>query len=158
MKRTINRSLHYIFYLTSLFIMVSVLAMPLTWEEKVIHTFAWVYLVLLYAYFFDENPPKICRVELLYGTATEEYYREFIEELLTTSQYALSLMRKIQLHEDYKEVNKSIHELEKQFHLLKRMNPPTKYQDRHQAILEDVQSFLDGLKDGDYYIGSHQTV
>lgn len=157
MKLTLNRSLHLIFYLTSLFIIVSVLTMQLEVWEKIIHSFAWIYLVLLYAYFFDENPPKFLRVELLYGTATEEYHNEFFEELLALSQYSLSLMRKIQLHEDYREVNRSILELEKKYHEIKRMNPPEKYADRHRAIMEDIRGFLDGLKDGDYYIGPHRT-
>jgi|HigsolmetaAR206D_1030411.scaffolds.fasta_scaffold00003_99 hypothetical protein len=157
MKLTLNRYLHLIFYLTSLFIIVSVLLMPLEAWEKVIHSFAWIYLVLLYAYFFDENPPKFLRVELLYGTATEEYYNEFFEKLLSLSQYSLSLMRKIQLHEDYQEVNQSISELEQKYHEIKQLNPPAKYADRHQAIVEDIRVFLDGLKDGDYYIGPHRT-
>lgn len=157
MKAILERTIHTVFYLTSLFIVVTVLTFSISVEEKIIHTFAWVYLVLLYAYFFDENPPKFLRVELLYGTAKEEYYNEFFEELLSLSHASLSLMRKIQLHSDYQEVNRSIYELEQKYHQIRRLTPPPKYAERHQAILDDIQGFLEGLKDGNYHINSYQT-
>lgn len=156
MKATVERAIHVVYYLTSLFIVVTVLTFSIPLGEKMIHTFAWIYLVLLYAYFFDENPPKFLRVELLYGAAKEEYYNEFFDELLALSHTSLSLMRKIQLHTDYQEVNRSIYELEEKYRQIKRLTPPPKYEDRHQAILDDIYGFLEGLKDGDYHISSYR--
>src|SRR5690625_4709021 len=150
MTKTLNKLTHLLFYATSLLIMVIVLTMPISAGEKSVHTFAWICLVLLYAYFFDENPPKFLRVECLYGTAKEEYNREYTDRLLSLSQYGLSLMRKIQINESHRVVNRSIEELKRCHKELKKLSPPEAYNQKHQAILNDVEEFLDSLEDGDY--------
>lgn len=157
MSRAFNRLLHAAFYLAVLFIATMVLTMPITIEEKIVHTFAWVYLVLAYAYFFDENPPKFLRVEYLYGTAKNEYHKDYVDELVMLSQHSLSLMRKIQMNEDYRIVNKSISELEQRYRQLKKLSPPTDYHDSHLAILQDVEGFLKGLEQGNYHLIHGQT-
>lgn len=157
MKLTLSRIVHLFYYALSLFIVVAVCTIPISIGDKVIHSFAQIYLVLIYAYFFDESPPKFLRVEYLYGVATEEYNKDYLNDLLGLCQYSLSLMRKIQLHEDYAVVNQSILELTKKYVELKRLTPPKDYMERHLAILEDIQGFLEGVKEGDYYIAQGKT-
>jgi hypothetical protein len=157
MKLTVSQITHTVFYACCLFIVVAVCTMPVSIEEKVIHSFAWIYLVLAYAYFFDEKPPKFLQVELLYGTATEDYNKEYLDELLGVSQHSLSLMRKIQFHEDYRIVNRSIEELNQRYSQLKRLSPPQKHSARHQEILNDINGFLEGLSEGDYYLVHSRT-
>lgn len=148
MKLSLSQLSHTVFYAASLFIIVAVLTMPISIGDKIIHSFAWIYLVLAYAYFFDEAPPKFLRIELLYDK--DLYDREYLDQLLGVSQQSLSLMRKIQLHEDYRVVNRSIEELQERYFELKRLSPPNKYSEKHYEILEDISCFLEGLKDGDY--------
>ncbi len=157
MKLTVSRLTHAVFYSCSLFIVVAVWTMPISIGEKVIHSFAWIYLALAYAYFFDEKPPRFMRVELLYGAATEEYNNAYLDELLGLSQYSLSLMRKIQLHEDHKVVNQCIEELNQQYWELQRLSPPQQYHERHQEILSDIDGFLKGLQEETYYLVQGQT-
>lgn len=129
--------------------------MPIPVGEKVILSFAWVYLVLVYAYFFDENPPKFLRVELLYDK--DVYDREYLDQLLGVSQQSLSLMRKIQLHEDYRVVNQGIEELNEKYFELQRLSPPRKYLEKHREILNDIAGFLEGLNEGNYHLVHSQT-
>lgn len=155
MKLSISQLVHMVFYGISIFIIIAVCTMPISIGDKVIHTFAWVYLVLIYAYFFDENPPKFLRIELLYDK--DLYDKEYLDKLLGISHQSLSLMRKIQLHEDYRVVNNSIEELRQKYLELKRLSPPSKYVEKHDEILNDIDGFLEGLKEGDYRLAHSQT-
>lgn len=157
MKRSYSRLVHLFFYSLCIFILISVCTMPITIGEKFINSFAWIYFILSYAYFFDENPPRVFRVENLYGTDKEEKYRDYMNELIGISQHSLSLMRKIQLHEDYSTVNKSIIELNERYVELKQLNPPRFYLEKHHAVLEDIKGFLTSLSDGDYHLVSNKT-
>lgn len=152
MAYSINRCLHIAFYVVTMFIVIAVLFMPLSIAEKIVHTYAWLYIVWVYAYFFDEKPPKIFRIEYLYGTAKKEYHKEYVERVIILSQHSLALMRKIQMNEDYQVVNQSISDLERRYKQLMRLIPPDTYHESHLSIVQDVKAFLDSLENGDYYL------
>lgn len=155
MSHVFSRMIHVCFYTLSLFIIVSICIIPISIGEKIIHSFAWIYLTLTYAYFFDESPPKILRIEYLYGASNDESSKNaYLDKLLSVSQESLSLMRKIQLHQDYQVVNHSISELKRKQAELKKMTPPKVYTNRHREILEDVQEFLSAVSKGDYRVSN----
>lgn len=150
-----SKFIHHTFYGLSFFIVVSVFTMPISLVEKGIHTFSWIYLVLAYAYFFDGNPPKCLRVKSFIDAFEKE--TEFLDDFILLTQETLNLMRKIQLHEDFRIVNQSIEELNQRYKALKRLTPPIRYQEKYDGIMREIDGFLDGLLEGDYYLVQTQT-
>lgn len=146
------RVINNIYYLSCLFTIFAVSTMPIPLIDKGIHTFAWIYLLMVYAYFFDDRPPKLLNVRDMLDLTDKE--NEFLEKLLNVSHVSLSLMRKIQLHEDWRVVNQSISELDEYYRELRRLSPPPKYRQRHEEILRDIDGFLEGLKESDFYLVS----
>lgn len=152
MKFAIMRIIHLTIYTICFFIPVFVFTLQIPLAEKFIHAFAWCYISIAYAYFCDKNPPRFLQIENLYGVASQEKDKEYLDELLGLSHSALSLMRQIQLHQDYDVVNKSIEELKGKYNQLKKLSPPHYYKQRHHEILFDIKEFLTGLDEGNYYL------
>lgn len=100
---------------------------------------------MLYAYFFDEHPPKLINMkEHIEAREREQIY---IDKLLELSHASLTLMKNIQFQEDYLLVNKSIQELCWRKEQITSLTPPAKYKKRHLDILEDIEEFLFAIKE-----------
>lgn len=143
----ISRIFHTLFYLSCLFLLFFVLKMPISIIDKGIYVFTWFYIIVVYSYFVDQNS-KIFNIKSWLDKKDEE--NEFLEELLNISLDSFSLMRRIQLHKDKNIVNESIQELYKRNYQLKQLTPPTKYKEKYQEILLDVDMFLEEIKEGNH--------
>ena len=143
--KSLNRIVHNVYYLSCLFIIVAVCTMPISFMEKGFHTFAWTYLIIVYAYFFDDCPPKLLRIRQFVEENEQEV--EFLNELFIISRDMLSLMRKIQFHQDPEVVSQSIDAIKRRRSELLLLTPPDKYRQEYDEIMQNVNDFLDFLQE-----------